>query len=155
MRRRTRRRRFERKPVKAAKPKGPQIKRDENGDMILPRLKGSGYAYLGAEWFGCCGTGARAKILYCKYSDRYLVGRELAFDIEVRLKVIGFKGRILRYGGETLYVFKTRGPAVAKFNELDREVRKFNAEQSEAVKRDSALAAKGDMAAILRMGLDH
>lgn len=120
--------------------------------LPVPRL-GANRGYLGPEYYGCCGTGRRPLILHCGYSRRYIVGPELAIDVGLRSKIMANPSRrIWRIDRDTVYAFRSRGAAVAKWRELCAEVIRYNDETRAAAKRDLEAARKGDMGALLRLG---
>lgn len=122
------------------------------GDIIIPRLtKGKGVK--GPEPFGCYNTGAAPVILRSRASGRYLVGLEIAVDAarNEHLFAANARRRKLGRGRDTVWVFKTRQPAVAKFRELVAAAEAQSAEmRSEyddarraAASRDPETAAAG------------
>jgi len=91
-------------------------------DIKVPRLtKGKGMK--GPEPYGCFNTGMATVILRSRATGKYLVGPEIEVDT-VREKILfgnNANKRIFKhpqYPHRTVYVFKTRTPAVAKFVEL-------------------------------------
>lgn len=131
-----------------------RIKFNDKGEIVLPRLtRNSGF--LGPEYFGCCGTGRRPKILHCGYSGRYLVGADL--DVyELRSQAIHKpRTRIHRKGRQVMWAFKTRGPAVRKFTELCREVIEWNESERKSYNETRRRARAGDMAATISLGMDY
>lgn len=128
----------------------PKIETDAAGNPIVPVLT-VGRGIIGPEYYGCSGTGQRPTIR--RIADgRYVVGTEYAADTMRHLLRGRMNQRIFRNGRETLWAFKSRKAAVAKFHEMCGVVRKFNQETREAHQRDRAAAAKGDIGAALRLG---
>ena len=124
------------------------IEFDSKGNVKLGRLT-NGSGFLGPEYYGCANTARRPVI--CRFGGKYIVGVE--YDVStLRIRSIGSNKRIIREGQSIIWAFKSRGPAVAKFTELCREVMKFNKETREAHLRDREAAQRGDLEAALRLG---
>lgn len=86
--------------------------------ITVPTLR-KGKAFMGPEAFGCCNTGTRPIILHSRSTGLWLVGPENAVD-EVRTAVCfgGNQGkRTLVRMGKTVHIYKTRGPAVRRFQD--------------------------------------
>lgn len=95
--------------------------------ITVPTLR-KGKAFMGPEAFGCCNTGTRPMILHSVSTGLWLVGPELAVD-EVRSAVCfgGNQGkRTLVRMGRTVHIYKTRGPAVRRFQDNVDEQRAMN-----------------------------
>lgn len=114
----------------------------------VPRLS-KGKAFAGPEYAGCCGTGKRPVIVHSKAAGRYLVGTEFAIDTLRMKAILESKQRIFRSGSETLWAFKSRKPAVAKFLELCRPVEEYNAKMRAERARLKAQATRGDIGAAI------
>jgi hypothetical protein len=95
--------------------------------MNVPRLT-LGKGWLGPEALGCCGTGTRPAIYRSRATGKYVVGPENDCDYVLQnWKLIGSNKRIHKVPyGRTVWVFKTRKPAVAKFAELCEERKQLN-----------------------------
>lgn len=129
-----------------------QLKFDEAGNVILPRLTKGKY-YLGPEWAGCSSTGQRPVILKCHITKRYIVGTEYSLSRlrSLVIRTVSNK-RVFRQGKDELFAYKGRKAAVGHFSKLCREVLAFN----ERVRRDKAAdleaARRGDIGAAIRLG---
>ena len=110
--------------------------------IVIPRLT-LGRGLKGPEPFGCYNTGVAPVILRSRASGRYLVGPEIAVD-EVRgahLLVRNARRRRFGKGRETVWVFRTRAPAAARFRELVSAAEARNAEmrsECDGARRDAA-----------------
>lgn len=95
--------------------------------LAVPTLR-RGKAFVGPEAFGCCNTGTRPMILRSGATGLWLVGPQLAV-YEARDSVCfgGNKGkRTLVRMGRTVHIYKTRGPAVRRFQDNVDEQRAMN-----------------------------
>lgn len=105
-----------------------EIERKGTTDKLaVPTLR-RGKAFVGPEAFGCCNTGTRPIILHSKATGLWLVGPELAVD-EARSAVCfgAERGkRTLVRMGKTVHIYKTRGPAVKRFQDNVDEQRAMN-----------------------------
>lgn len=116
----------------------------------LPRLN-RGTGVRGPEPYGCFNSGFAPVIRRSKLTGRYIVGFQL--DTEFAIKDIRSLGkRTFKVNGRPVWSFKTRKPAVAKFQEL---VNTRNA-QNRAIAAEFHLAltaAKtGDLEAACKLG---
>ena len=95
--------------------------------ITVPRLP-KGKAFVGSEAFGCCNTGTRPMILHSVATGLWLVGPELAVG-EVRNAVCVWprpKVRKMVRMGRTVHIYRTRGPAVRRFQDNVEEQRAMN-----------------------------
>ena len=95
--------------------------------ITVPTLR-KGKAFMGPEAFGCCNTGTRPMILHSVATGLWLVGPELAVG-EARSAVCfgGNQGkRTLVRMGKTVHIYRTRGPAVRRFQDNVDEQRAMN-----------------------------
>lgn len=118
----------------------------------------------GPEFAGCCNTGMRPAILRCPYKEirepLFFVGPEIAIDRhQMRIGLDRLQGkRKTRYGDDprqTVYVFKTKRAAVAKFLKLCAAILEYNRQEREEVTKQRKRAQAGDLRAVLALGLDH
>jgi len=118
----------------------------------VPRLaKGKGYK--GPEFYGCFNTGMAPAIFHSR-TGKYVVGPELPARDAMRAGTCLLTTRVVKCSDARRYVwiFKGRKAAVAKFLAL------CGAQilQNETIRREHAetraAAARGDMAAALRLG---
>jgi hypothetical protein len=131
-----------------------ELQFDAKGNVKLPRIKHND-GFLGPEYYGCCGTGKRPKILRCRYSNRYIVGADLDVTT-MRPSVIhdinaGSTKRVHRKGKVVVWTFTTRKSAVAKFSQLCREVIDWNKKTHQECQETRRAAARGDMSAAARL----
>lgn len=113
-------------------------------DITVPTLR-KGKAFVGSEAFGCCNTGTRPMILHSIATGLWLVGPELAVG-EVRNAVCFGENRgkrkLVRMA-HTVHIYKTRGPAVKRFQANVNEQRAMN-ERLRAGYDEAAADARSD-----------
>lgn len=139
--------------VKAAKPEltGYSVNR-ETGEVTLPRTLKPGRFYIGPDFYGCCNTGTAPAILKSRHVARFFVGPELAIESAVYAVLADKAKQVFVSGRDKVFIFKTAANAKAKFAELVKAACERNRQIAADHRRDRDLAAKGDMAAALRLG---
>ena len=85
--------------------------------MTIPRLT-KGRGMKGPEPFGCFNTGHAPVIIRSRASGKYIVGPELAAYAARDAHLFRTKKRKFGEGRDAAWVYKTRKPAVAKFDEM-------------------------------------
>ena len=95
--------------------------------ITVPTLR-KGKAFVGPEAFGCCNTGTRPMSLHSRATGLWLVGPELAVDEARSAVCFGAERakRTLVRMGKTVHIYKTRGPAVKRFQDNVDEQRAMN-----------------------------
>lgn len=95
--------------------------------ITVPTLR-KGKAFVGPEAFGCCNTGTRPMILHSLSTGLWLVGPELSCTAAATSMCFGEnhgKRKLVRMG-HTVRIYKTRGPAVRRFQDNVDEQRAMN-----------------------------
>jgi len=120
--------------------------------ITVPRLP-KGRGFRGPEWYGCCGTGAAPCIRRSTFTGKYVVGTEMSTDIALSdRRILSNKRKFEVMGCRTVFVYKTRKPAVAKFQALCEEQLRVNEEMRQEHRRELEAAQAGDIGAALRCG---
>jgi len=115
--------------------------------MQVPRLA-RGKGYKGPEAFGCFNTGLAPAIFHSR-SGKYIVGPELRCRDTMREGLLLGTKRVAGKGGNRVYIYKTRQPAVAKFQELCGAQMQYNAKLRQELATLRSKAQQGDMTAVL------
>lgn len=118
--------------------------------MNIPRLK-PGQGIKGPEFYGCSNTGLAPSLLRSRLAGRYLVGPELYIagpKIVVEIATNPRK-RIFHFQGKTVYAYRTRSSAVAKFNYLCEKANETNKRMAAEHTALKERAENGDMQAVL------
>jgi hypothetical protein len=116
----------------------------------VPRLT-KGRGVKGPEPFGCFNTGHAPVILRSGASGKYIVGPELAVDAARDAHLFHARKRKFGKGRDAAWVYKTRKPAVAKFEELraammdanDRMRAEYRQAKADAASPDPETAIRG------------
>lgn len=116
----------------------------------VPRLK-QGQGYKGPEFYGCMNTGMAPAVFHSR-SGKYVVGPELRCRDAMRAALTLSDRRVVGEGRQRVWLFKSRGPAVAKFLALCGAAILENAEMARQHREAREKAARGDMAAVLALG---
>jgi hypothetical protein len=95
--------------------------------MKIPKLD-LGKGFLGPEFFGCHNTGMRTAIFHAK-NNKWVVGPEMYARIVLREAGHYSNKRLHKFNTRIVYVFKGRGSAIKKFNELCSEIMAWNEQQ--------------------------
>jgi len=116
----------------------------------VPRLaKGKGYK--GPEFYGCFNTGMAPSIFHSR-SGKWVVGPELRCRDAMRQGITLQDRKRWGIGPQTVWLFKSRKSAVARFTALcitqKRENERMRQEHAETARKAQA----GDMAAALALG---
>lgn len=117
----------------------------------VPRLP-KGRGFRGPDFYGCFNTGSAPCIRRSRFTGKYVVGAEMNTDMALSDSRILSNRRKFEVAGRTVWVFKTRAPAVRKFNELCKARIAENERVRAEHKRDLQAARKSDLAAALRLG---
>ena len=120
----------------------------------VPRIP-KGRGFRGPEWYGCCGTGAAPCIRRSKFTGKYVVGTEMSTDQALSDHRILSNRRKFEVGTRTVFVYKTRKAAVAKFLVLCEKQEQVNAEMRAEAQGLHRKAQQGDIGAALTLGLDY
>jgi hypothetical protein len=119
--------------------------------MQVPRLS-KGKGYKGPEALGCFNTGMAPAIFHSR-SGKYVVGPEMRCRDAMRMGLLLISNkRSDGKGGHKVYIYKTRGPAVAKFTALCEAQMRGNDERRNEMRALCVKARRGDIAAALALG---
>ena len=118
--------------------------------MNIPRLtKGKGFK--GPEFYGCFNTGMAPCIFHSR-SGKFIVGPELRCRDAMRQGIGLTNARSVGEGNQTVWLYKTRKPAAAKFKALCAAQSHTNDLVGVAHAETLAKAKAGDLAAMLQLG---
>jgi hypothetical protein len=110
-----------------------------------------GAGVRGPEPYGCYNSGFAPVIRRSKLTGRYIVGFQL--DTEFAVKDIRSLGkRTFKVNGRPVWSFKTRKPAVAKFQELVIARNAENQAIADEYRLNLAAAKAGDLEALSKLG---
>ena len=117
----------------------------------VPVLKPGRYL-RGPDFYGCFNTGTAPIIIRPAREAVYLVGPEMTTLDTICKTTFAKNKRVFRFGKDTVYRFKTKAAAVAKFRELAGAAQDRNDEIIKQHQADREAAKRGDLAAIARLG---
>lgn len=118
--------------------------------MNVPRLaKGKGFS--GPDHYGCCNTGNAPAIFHSR-TGKYVVG-PITYCRDAMAAGITFTdARKYGEGSRRVWIYKSRGPAIAKFRELATIIEQANAEMRRQHAELARRAAAGDLEAAAALG---
>ena len=120
--------------------------------ITVPRLA-KGRGFKGPEFYGCFNTGLAPAIFHSR-TGKYVVGPELPARDAMRAGTCLLTTRVVKCSDarRTVFIYKGRKPAVAKFMALcgARILENHNVRQEHLA--TARKAATGDMAAVLALG---
>ena len=120
--------------------------------ITVPRLA-KGHGYKGPEFYGCFNTGMAPAIFHSR-CGKYYVGPEILCHDAMQAG-IGYFAKVRTVGTDPrrkVWIFKGRKAAVAKFMTLCGAQILENEKQRREHAEARAAAARGDIAAALRLG---
>ncbi len=118
--------------------------------ITVPRLA-KGRGYKGPEFAGCFNTGCAPAIFHSR-TGRYVVGPEMRCRDAMREGLTLMRKRVHGQGRQRVWLFRSRGPAVAKFLALCEAQGRENEVVRREFEETRAKAARGDIAAALHLG---
>lgn len=126
-------------------------------EIKVPRLP-KGRGYRGPDFYGCFNTGTAPCIRRSRRTGKYIVGAESNTEMALNDARLLTNMRSWEIGGRTVYVYKTRAPAVRRFEAMCEERIRENEEMRKKHEEDLS-AREGDtvaqMTAALRLGMNY